>query len=56
MISFNPPPNRVLVVHETQLFPKIKKQVVNDADVKSFLNEHQSELTNEIIDNDLNVI
>ena len=32
------------------------KQVVNDADVKSFLNEHQSELTNEIIDNDLNVL
>ncbi|NEI60236.1 primosomal protein DnaI, partial [Rhizobium leguminosarum] len=35
---------------------KIKKQVVNDPDVKSFLNEHQSELTNEIIDNDLNVL
>ncbi|MGX0195110.1 primosomal protein DnaI [Staphylococcus haemolyticus] len=35
---------------------KIKKQVVNDLDVKSFLNEHQSELTNEIIDNDLNVL
>ncbi|PTK57956.1 primosomal protein DnaI, partial [Staphylococcus haemolyticus] len=33
---------------------KIKKQVINDPDVKSFLNEHQSELTNEIIDNDLN--
>ena len=32
------------------------KQVVNDPDVKSFLNEHQSELTNEIIDNDLNVL
>ena len=28
---------------------KIKKQVVNDPDVKSFLNEHQSELTNKKI-------
>lgn len=35
---------------------KIKQQVINDPDVKAFLIEHKSELTNEIIDNDLNVL
>lgn len=35
---------------------KIRQQVVNDPDVKQFLNEHQSELTNAMIDEDLNVL
>ena len=35
---------------------KIKNQVINDSDVKQFLNQHQSELTNEMIDKDLNVL
>lgn len=35
---------------------KIKKQVVSDPDVKAFLEAHQSEVTNDMIDNDLNVL
>ena len=35
---------------------KIRQQVVNDPDVKQFLNEHQSELTNAMIDEDLSLI
>ncbi|MGO2207421.1 MAG: primosomal protein DnaI, partial [Staphylococcus xylosus] len=29
---------------------KIKKDVISDSDVQRFLNEHQSELTNAMID------
>ncbi|PTI91407.1 primosomal protein DnaI [Staphylococcus warneri] len=35
---------------------KIRQQVINDPDVKQFLNEHQSELTNAMIDEDVNVL
>ncbi|GGG83636.1 primosomal protein DnaI [Staphylococcus pragensis] len=35
---------------------KIKQQVLNDEDVKHFLTQHQSELTNKMIDNDLNIL
>ncbi|MBF0814156.1 primosomal protein DnaI [Staphylococcus sp. KG4-3] len=35
---------------------KIKKDVINDPDVKRFLNKHQSELTNAMIDEDLNIL
>lgn len=39
-----------------QRIAKIKQQVINDPDVKTFLTEHKAELTNEIIDRDLNVL
>ncbi|EHJ06920.1 primosomal protein DnaI [Staphylococcus simiae] len=39
-----------------QRIAKIKKDVVNDPDVKLFLQQHQSELTNAMIDEDLNVL
>ncbi|MBO1198482.1 primosomal protein DnaI [Staphylococcus simiae] len=39
-----------------QRIAKIKKDVVNDPDVKAFLQQHQSELTNAMIDEDLNVL
>jgi len=35
---------------------KIKKDVINDPDVKQFLESHQSELTNAMIDEDLNIL
>ena len=35
---------------------KIKKDVLNDPDVKQFLSTHQAELTNAMIDEDLNVL
>lgn len=35
---------------------KIKHDVVNDHDVKQFLEQHQAELTNAMIDEDLNVL
>ncbi|MBN6203556.1 primosomal protein DnaI [Staphylococcus saprophyticus] len=35
---------------------KIKKDVVNDPDVKQFLETHKSELTNTMIDEDLNIL
>ncbi|QLK85954.1 primosomal protein DnaI [Staphylococcus sp. 17KM0847] len=35
---------------------KIKKQVLADDDVKAFLLEHQSEVTNAMIENDLNIL
>ncbi|MDT4050034.1 primosomal protein DnaI [Staphylococcus arlettae] len=35
---------------------KIKHDVVNDHDVKQFLDQHQAELTNAMIDEDLNVL
>lgn len=35
---------------------KIKKDVVNDPDVKQFLETHKSELTNAMIDEDLNIL
>ncbi|PNZ26292.1 primosomal protein DnaI [Staphylococcus petrasii] len=39
-----------------QRIAKIKQQVLNDEDVKQFLTQHQSELTNKMIDNDLNIL
>ena len=33
---------------------KIKKEVINDPDVKQFLEAHRAELTNAMIDEDLN--
>lgn len=39
-----------------QRIAKIKKDVVKDPDVKAFLEQHQSELTNAMIDEDLNVL
>lgn len=35
---------------------KIKKDVINDPDVKTFLESHQSEVTNAMIDQDLNIL
>lgn len=35
---------------------KIKKDVVNDPDVKQFLESHKAELTNAMIDEDLNIL
>lgn len=35
---------------------KIKRQVLNDPDIKQFLEAHQSEVTSQMIDNDLNVL
>ena len=35
---------------------KIKKEVINDPDVKQFLEAHRAELTNAMIDEDLNVL
>ncbi|MBI5974212.1 primosomal protein DnaI [Staphylococcus canis] len=35
---------------------KIKRQVLADPDVKQFLNDHQSEVTSQMIDNDLNIL
>ncbi|MGX0035580.1 primosomal protein DnaI [Staphylococcus auricularis] len=35
---------------------KIKRDVVNDPDVKQFLEDHRAELTNAMIDEDLNVL
>ncbi|MBF7018471.1 primosomal protein DnaI [Staphylococcus sp. 18_1_E_LY] len=40
----------------TKRIAKIKQEVVNDKDVKAFLTEHQSELTNAMVDEDLNVL
>ena len=34
---------------------KIKQNVIKDPDVKEFLEQHQSQLTNAMIDEDLNV-
>ncbi|PNZ67932.1 primosomal protein DnaI [Staphylococcus croceilyticus] len=39
-----------------QRIAKIKQQVLNDEDVKQFLTQHQSDLTNKMIDNDLNIL
>lgn len=39
-----------------QRIAKIKREVVQDPDVKQFLDEHQSEITNAMIDEDLNVL
>lgn len=39
-----------------QRISQIKQQVINDPDVKQFLTMHQSELTNAMIDRDLNVL
>lgn len=35
---------------------KIKRQVINDPDVKAFLEAHQSEITSDMIENDLNIL
>lgn len=35
---------------------KDKKEVINDPDVKQFLEAHRAELTNAMIDEDLNVL
>ncbi|MGV3244174.1 primosomal protein DnaI [Staphylococcus sp. 11261D007BR] len=35
---------------------KIKRQVLNDPDVKQFLEAHQSEVTSQMIDRDLNIL
>src|SRR5699024_7063078 len=40
----------------SQRFEKIKKDVINDPDVKMFLETHQSEVTNTMIDEDLNIL
>lgn len=37
-------------------FEKIKRDVINDPDVKRFLEEHQSEVTNRMIEEDLNIL
>lgn len=37
-------------------FEKIKKDVINDPDVKKFLENHRAELTNRMIDEDLNIL
>ena len=47
-----------IISDSNQLFKriaKIKHDVVNDHDVKQFLEQHQAELTNAMIDEDLNV-
>lgn len=40
----------------SQRIEKIKKDVINDPDVKMFLETHQSEVTNAMIDEDLNIL
>ncbi|WP_251519971.1 primosomal protein DnaI [Staphylococcus sp. Marseille-Q6910] len=40
----------------TNRIEKIKKNVVNNPDVKAFLQEHQAEITNAMIDEDLNIL
>ncbi|AKS66904.1 primosomal protein DnaI [Staphylococcus schleiferi] len=50
--------NSIMGNHQNldQKIQEIKRQVLNDPDVKAFLNAHQSEVTNRMIDEDLNIL